>query len=75
MVTNTALATVCIESGLAKYLLQDSETLTIQIDAFEKELTKARNDEYELARDEGRMPGQYWVDVEPPKVRFRSSFQ
>jgi endoribonuclease Dicer len=25
-------------------------------------------EEYRLAEKEGRLPGQYWLDIEPPKV-------
>ena len=68
MVTNTALATICVETELYKYIIHDSQTLQTSIDEYVRELKKARNMEYQLAESEGRMPGQYWVDVEPPKV-------
>jgi endoribonuclease Dicer len=68
MVTNTALATICVETELYKYIIHDSPTLQTSIDEYVRELKKSRNVEYQLAESEGRMPGQYWVDVEPPKV-------
>ena len=68
MVTNTALATICIESGLYKHIIHTSTTLASSIEVYKEHLDRARALEYQLADTEGRMPGQYWVDIEPPKV-------
>jgi hypothetical protein len=68
MVTNTALATICVETELYTYIIHDSPALQTSIDDYVRELKKAQNLEYQLAESEGRTPGQYWVDVEPPKA-------
>lgn len=68
MVTNFALAAVCVEMGLYKYMIFESTTLGTEIEEYVVHLERARDLEYKIADNEGRPPGQYWVDIEPPKV-------
>lgn len=68
MVSNSALAAVCVWSGLHEYLLFESPQLEHSIRAYCNELQICQQREYELAQEERRMPGQYWLDKEPPKV-------
>lgn len=68
MVTNTALAAVCVETGLHEHIIHDSTALTEGVKEYSKILWKARTTEYGLAKEENRMPGQYWADIDPPKV-------
>lgn len=68
MVTNYALAALCIESGYYKLMINESGSLSTQIDQYAENITRARDLEYTVAENEGRPPGQYWVDIEPPKV-------
>ena len=68
MVNNIALGALCIECGLDKFIIHDSTSLQKSIDAYRADAKKAQKLEYDLAEAEGRMPGQYWVDLEPPKV-------
>lgn len=70
MVSNSALAAVCVWSGLHEYLLFESPQLEYNIRAYCNELQICQQREYELAQEERRMPGQYWLDKEPPKVYF-----
>ena len=68
MVSNTALAAICVTRGLHRHLLYDSLELAHNIDVYEGALKVRRSREYETATKENRRPGQYWVDLEPPKV-------
>ncbi|KAI0321813.1 hypothetical protein OF83DRAFT_1097304 [Amylostereum chailletii] len=68
MVSNAALAAVCISSGLYKYLMFDSQSLATNIESYAVRLEERRRVEYELAAQEGRPPGQYWLDAEAPKA-------
>ena len=68
MVSNAALAAVCIWSGLHEHLLFESASLEHSIQTYADELYERQMAEYEAATREGRQPGQYWVDIEPPKA-------
>ncbi|KAF8332689.1 uncharacterized protein EI90DRAFT_3145368 [Cantharellus anzutake] len=68
MVNNIALGALCVDCGLDEFIVHDSPSLQKSIDEYKAEVKKAQQLEYNLASAEGRMPGQYWVDLEPPKV-------
>jgi endoribonuclease Dicer len=72
MVSNSALAAVCVWSGLQEHLLFESYILAGSIQTYADELKTRQAKEYELAEKEDRPPGQYWLEVEPPKVRSHS---
>jgi endoribonuclease Dicer len=69
MVSNSALAAVSVSSGLHEYLLFESSQLEYGIRSYVTELKAKKDKEYELAKQEGRSPGQYWLEIEPPMVR------
>ena len=73
MVSNQALGAICVEVGLHEHLMFESFDLASKIRAYAENLKRKRNAEYELAKEEGRAPGQYWIDAIPPKVRPRTS--
>ena len=68
MVSNAALAAICVWSGLHEHLLFESVTLEENIQAYAYELSEKQAAEYEQAEREGRQPGQYWIEIEPPKA-------
>lgn len=68
MVSNSALAAVCVWSGLQEHLLFESPQLAASIQGYTDELKQRQQQEYSLAEQEGRSPGQYWLDIEAPKV-------
>ncbi|KAF9534830.1 hypothetical protein CPB83DRAFT_901776 [Crepidotus variabilis] len=68
MVSNSALAAVCVWSGLHEYLLFESSQLEYGIQSYVNELKEKKTQEYILAAQEGRTPGQYWLEIEPPKA-------
>ncbi|KAJ7228751.1 hypothetical protein GGX14DRAFT_346266 [Mycena pura] len=67
MASNSALAAVCISSGLYKHLLLATSLYPVVANYMEK-LRAKQTEEYELARAEKRNPGQYWQEIESPKV-------
>ena len=68
MVSNSALAAVSVWSGLHEFLLFESSQLEYGIQSYVNELKAKKDKEYELASQEGRSPGQYWLEIDPPKV-------
>lgn len=68
MVSNSALAAVCIWAGLDEYLMFEAPVLAHNIRAYAQKLREKQKEEYALAQQEGRSPGQYWLETEPPKV-------
>ncbi|KAF5369839.1 hypothetical protein D9758_001134 [Tetrapyrgos nigripes] len=67
MVSNAALAAVCVCSGLYHFLVV-GPTLTEEIRGYAKLLQQKKQEEYDIAANEDRSPGQYWLDLEPPKA-------
>ena len=71
MVSNVTLAAVCVWSGLHEHLLFESGALEENILAYADQLKVQQKRAYEQASRENRPPGQYWVEVEPPKVSLK----
>lgn len=70
MVSNSALAAACVLSGLQKHLLFDSPHLASTIRTYCRDLKTKQIYTYENAAKEERNPGQFWLEVETPKVSF-----
>ena len=70
MVSNNTLAAICVEVDLYKYLQFDSMTLESQIEQYRLKLSEEKDREYANAITENRSPGQYWLDIEPPKASY-----
>lgn len=68
MVSNSALAAVCVWSGLQEHLLFESYSLANNIQTYADQLRLRQAEEYEAAEKEYRTPGQYWLEMEPPKA-------
>lgn len=80
MVSNSALAAISVHYGLHKFLIVESDAVKKAINEYVPEIEEKQRAEYAAAQEEGRSPGQYWLDVEPPKVcnkndRFWIPFQ
>ena len=71
MVSNQALGAICVDVGLQEHLMFESFDLANKIRAYTEILKQKRGAEYELAKEEERAPGQYWIETTPPKVRLR----
>ena len=70
MVSNQALGAICVDVGLHEHLMFESFDLANKIRAYAETLKRKRGAEYELAKEEARAPGQYWIETVPPKARF-----
>ncbi|KAH7887826.1 hypothetical protein F5I97DRAFT_1952052 [Phlebopus sp. FC_14] len=68
MVSNSTLAAVCVLSGLHSYLHFESHALACALESYTRQLDSRRLRESGVAAHEQRDPGQYWLDLEPPKV-------
>lgn len=68
MVSNAALGAVCVWSGLHRHLMFESPSLASSIQAYCDQLAAKKAAEYATAQSEGRLTGQYWTSVEPPKA-------
>ncbi len=73
MVSNQALGAICVEVSLHEHLMFESFDLASKIRTYTENMKQKRDAEYVLAKEEGRSPGQYWIDTIPPKVRPRTS--
>ncbi|KAG7449599.1 ribonuclease III [Guyanagaster necrorhizus] len=67
MVSNRALAALCVCSNLHQHLLFRSAELALSISNYEKEVKRKQNEEYAAAQKEGRASGQFWFDIDAPK--------
>lgn len=67
MVSNHTLAALCVHHGLHKHV-QYANFSVDNVKGYIFRLENLRKVEYERAVAEQRSPGQYWLEVEPPKV-------
>ncbi|KAE9410383.1 hypothetical protein BT96DRAFT_961824 [Gymnopus androsaceus JB14] len=68
MVSNAALAAVCVWSGLHQHLVFESASLAHDVREYASLLQRNQVQEFALAEKEGRLIGQYWHNIETPKV-------
>lgn len=68
MVANSTLAAVCVYSGFHEYLIFESQTIANSITQYSEALRNAERADATRAKFEGSTPGQYWLDIEQPKV-------
>lgn len=73
MVSNSALAAVCVLTGLHQHLLFESTSLAHDVREYASLLQRAQAQEIALAGKEGRPVGQYWHNVESPKVKLETA--
>lgn len=66
MVSNAALAALCVSCGLYKYLHFESYALATTFEAYAQQLETKRLEAEAAAEDS--LPRQHWLQVEPPKV-------
>ncbi|KAF9247216.1 hypothetical protein BU15DRAFT_39362 [Melanogaster broomeanus] len=68
MVSNSTLAAVCVSCGLHKHLHFDSYTLATSFESYAQQLILKQQQQETDAATEDTGPGQYWLNVEPPKA-------
>lgn len=66
MVSNAALAALCVSCGLHKHLHFDSYALATTFETYAQQV-EAKRLEAEAATEDS-LPRQHWLQVEPPKV-------
>jgi len=71
MVSNSALAAVCVSTRLHEHLVYESYAMGNSIQLYAEQLEARRQEEYQRAVRDGEHPGQYWLDLEPPKASLR----
>ena len=69
MVSNQTLATIAVLTGLHEHIRSSSEVQST-IRLYAQKIIVLRDQEYKLADAENRLPNQFWLDVEAPKVRI-----
>lgn len=68
MVSNNALATICVLTGLYETLQYASSDLATSITVYAAKIRALRDEEHKLAEKDHRLPRQFWLEVEPPKA-------
>jgi endoribonuclease Dicer len=68
MTANTTLAAICIESGLYRHMHAGPPTTTSAVAGYAARLDVARRQEQARLAQEGQRPGQFWVNLDEPKV-------
>ena len=72
MVSNATLATICVLTGLYEHLQFASSDLANQITLYVAKIRALCDEELSTAAKEQRLPRQFWVEIEPPKVNQTS---
>lgn len=72
MINNHTAASFCVHLGLNEFAVFDHTLVQRAITEYVPRIKRAKEKEEELAKSEGRDPGQYWAEIDPPKVRFDS---
>lgn len=67
MVSNSTLAVVAVDSGLYKHMRCSSKEMNSSITLYAQKILALRDQEYRDAEAEGRLPNQYWLEVNAPK--------
>ncbi|KAG6813492.1 hypothetical protein H0H92_010517 [Tricholoma furcatifolium] len=68
MVSNSALAALCVCSGLHEHFVHNSQPLQSSIYDYVLKLKASQAKAYRDAEVEGRLPGQFWEEINAPKV-------
>jgi endoribonuclease Dicer len=68
MVSNVSLAAACVTVGLHEHLHIPNGAIASSIRVYVASLETRRQAEYATVQKEGCSPGQYWVNMTPPKV-------
>ncbi|KAI0786396.1 hypothetical protein C8Q75DRAFT_271436 [Abortiporus biennis] len=68
MVTNPTLAVVSVTSGLYQCIQYNGSDIKQSIDDFVLKVQHARDEELKAVSQENREPGQYWTELDPPKI-------
>lgn len=73
MVSNQTLATVAVLTGLHEYIRCSSPDVQSAIKLYAHKILLLRDQEQKLADVQHRLPIQFWLEVEAPKVCMKSN--
>ena len=68
MVSNSTLAAVAVDSGLHEHIRCSSKEVASAIKLYAQKIIALRDQEYRDAEAEERLPNQFWLDLDAPKV-------
>ncbi|KAL7411089.1 hypothetical protein BDY24DRAFT_397668 [Mrakia frigida] len=68
MINNHTAASFCVHLGLNEFAVFDNTLVQRAITEYVPRIKRAKEKEEELAKSEGRDPGQYWAEIDPPKL-------
>jgi endoribonuclease Dicer len=69
MVCNSALAAISVHYGFHEHILFRDHRAANSVKSYATQLGLHKERELQMAKREDRRPGQYWVGIEPPKVK------
>jgi len=69
MVSNSALAALCVKCGIHQLVDTRAYGISNSLNAYVSAVTAALHEEQRASLREGRPPGQYWLRIQTPKVR------
>lgn len=68
MVSNSALAALCVKCEIHNLIDMRAHGALNSLDVYVSALTAALREEERISAREGRLPGQYWLRIQTPKV-------
>jgi len=74
MINNHTTASFCVHLGLQDFAVFDNPLMQRAIAEYVPRIRRAKVKEEELAKSEGREPGQYWAEIDSPKVSFIKAY-
>lgn len=73
MVSNSALAALCVKCGIHQLVDTKGHGTSHNLNAYVSAVTTALQEEQWVSSREGRPLGQYWLGLQPPKVFWPTS--
>lgn len=70
MVSNSTLAAIAVLSGLHEHVRCSSKGVVAAIKLYAQKIQVLREQEHRDAEAEGRLPNQFWLDLDAPKVHL-----
>ena len=68
MVSNSALAALCVKCGIHNLVDMRAHGVLNGLDVYMSAVTAALQEEQRASTREGRLPGQYWLRIQTPRV-------
>lgn len=68
MVSNSALAALCVKCGIHNLVDMKAHGVLNGLDVYVSAVTAALQEEQRASTREGKLPGQYWLRIQTPRV-------